>query len=73
MRSAVRSGGSRIRWLGIAELIISAMVEQGVDEKAARSRIFMVDKQGLLVEGSENLRDFRRAWFRAAAPSQHGR
>ncbi|MGB1666434.1 MAG: NAD-dependent malic enzyme [Pseudohongiellaceae bacterium] len=44
---------------GIAELIISAMVEQGLDDKAARSRIFMVDKQGLLVEGSENLRDFQ--------------
>ncbi|MGB0701541.1 MAG: NAD-dependent malic enzyme, partial [Pseudohongiellaceae bacterium] len=44
---------------GIAELIISAMVEQGLDDKAARARIFMVDKQGLLVEGSENLRDFQ--------------
>jgi len=44
---------------GIAELIISAMVEQGLDDEAARARIFMVDKQGLLVEGSENLRDFQ--------------
>ena len=49
------------------------MVEQGLDDKAARSRIFMVDKQGLLVEGSENLRDFQARLVQAAAPSQHGR
>ncbi len=44
---------------GIAELIISAMVEQGLDDKAARRQIFMVDREGLLVEGSKNLRDFQ--------------
>ena len=44
---------------GIAELIISAMVEQGLDDRAARRQIFMVDREGLLVEGSKNLRDFQ--------------
>ena len=35
------------------------MVEQGLDDRAARRQIFMVDREGLLVEGSKNLRDFQ--------------
>ena len=35
------------------------MVEQGLDDKAARRQIFMVDREGLLVEGSKNMRDFQ--------------
>ena len=45
---------------GIAELIISAMVEQGLEDDAARRQVFMVDKKGLLVEGDENLMDFQK-------------
>ena len=44
---------------GIAELIISAMIEQGLEDDAACRQIFMVDKQGLLLEGSENLMGFQ--------------
>lgn len=44
---------------GIAELIVAAMVEQGLDEAQARSQIFMVDKDGLLVEGADGLMDFQ--------------
>ena len=38
---------------GIAELIISAMIAQGLDEAQARAQIFMVDRFGLLTEGME--------------------
>ena len=36
---------------GIAGLLMAAMVEAGVDAKAAAQRFFMVDQDGLLVEG----------------------
>ena len=36
---------------GIAGLLMAAMVEAGVDARAAASRFFMVDQDGLLVEG----------------------
>ena len=45
---------------GIAELIISAMVDQGLRESEARARIFMVDKNGLLLEGMEGLMNFQQ-------------
>ncbi len=45
---------------GIAELIISAMVTQGLAEEEARGRIFMVDKNGLLLDNSEGLMDFQQ-------------
>ncbi len=44
---------------GIAELIISAMIAQGLDDKSARSQIFMVDRFGLLTESMEGLMDFQ--------------
>ncbi len=44
---------------GIAELIIAAMVTQGLDEATARSQIYMVDKNGLLVEDAPGLTDFQ--------------
>lgn len=45
---------------GIAELIITAMVAQGLDDEQARARVFMVDKDGLLVEGTPGLTDFQQ-------------
>ena len=44
---------------GIAELIVSGMVAQGLDDAQARSQIFMVDRFGLLTEGMEDLMDFQ--------------
>lgn len=44
---------------GIAELIISAMIAQGLDDAQARAQIFMVDRFGLLTEGMEGLMDFQ--------------
>ena len=45
---------------GIAELIITAMVVQGLDDAQARSQVFMVDRDGLLVEGTAGLTDFQQ-------------
>ncbi len=44
---------------GIAELIIHAMVEDGLSEEEARNRIFMVDRNGLLIEGMKDLLPFQ--------------
>lgn len=44
---------------GIAELIISAMIAEGLSDAQARSQIFMVDRFGLLTEGMPGLMDFQ--------------
>ncbi len=44
---------------GIAELIVTAMVAQGLEDSQARSQVFMVDKDGLLLEGTPGLMDFQ--------------
>lgn len=46
---------------GIAEQVIQQMVVEGLDERTARSRIYMVDRFGLLTEGMPDLRDFQQA------------
>ncbi len=52
---------------GIAELIISAMIARGLSDSEARARIFMVDKDGLLVEGMPGLRDFQQRLVQSRA------
>lgn len=51
--------GSGSAGCGIAELIISAMVTEGLSDAQARAQIFMVDRFGLLTEGMHNLMDFQ--------------
>jgi malate dehydrogenase (oxaloacetate-decarboxylating) len=51
--------GSGSAGCGIAELIISAMINEGLSEQEARGRIYMVDRQGLLTAGMTNLLDFQ--------------
>ncbi|KFZ30564.1 malate dehydrogenase [Pseudidiomarina salinarum] len=46
---------------GIAEQVIQQMVNEGLTDEEARSRIFMVDRLGLLVEGHPDLYDFQQA------------
>ncbi|MCX4188954.1 NAD-dependent malic enzyme [Methylophaga sp. OBS3] len=45
---------------GIAEQIIKQMQLEGLTDKAARERIFMVDRQGLLTEGLPDLPNFQQ-------------
>ena len=59
--------GSGSAGCGIAELIISAMVTEGLTDTGARARVFMVDRFGLLVAGMENLLDFQEKLTQASA------
>ena len=45
---------------GIAEKIITYMVSTGLSEQQARSRVFMVDRFGLLTDDMPNLLDFQQ-------------
>lgn len=45
---------------GIAELIVHAMVDKGLTPAQARSQIFMVDRDGLLVENMTGLQSFQQ-------------
>jgi malate dehydrogenase (oxaloacetate-decarboxylating) len=51
--------GSGSAGCGIAELIINAMVIEGLTDAHARSRVFMVDRFGLLTEGMTDMLDFQ--------------
>ena len=53
--------GSGSAGCGIAELIISAMVIEGLTDAHARARVFMVDRFGLLTEGMTDLLDFQES------------
>lgn len=55
---AIVGGGSA--GCGIAEQVISAMVEDGLAERDARARIFVVDRTGLLHDGMSDLRPFQQ-------------
>lgn len=52
---------------GIAELIIRAMTDSGLNPQQARARIFMVDRNGLLLEGMSDLLPFQQKLLK----SQH--
>tara|TARA_B110000305_G_scaffold215912_1_gene253846 strand:- start:15 stop:1703 length:1689 start_codon:yes stop_codon:yes gene_type:complete len=58
--------GSGSAGCGIAELIITAMVIEGLTDAQARARVFMVDRAGLLTQGTAGLLDFQK---RLAQPS----
>ncbi len=45
---------------GIAEAIIAQMVSEGITDKEARERVFMVDRWGLLLDAMPNLLDFQQ-------------
>lgn len=45
---------------GIAELIVHAMMDDGASEKQARSQIYMIDRNGLLVEEMPDLLSFQQ-------------
>ncbi len=59
-------GGAGASAQGIAQLYVAALVDEGLDDKEARKRIWMVDRTGLVVEGRPGLEGFKRAFARPA-------
>jgi malate dehydrogenase (oxaloacetate-decarboxylating) len=59
-RIAVLGAGSA--GTGICALLLRAMVEAGVTENDARSRFYLVDREGLLLEGMNGLQQFQAAF-----------
>ncbi|MEW5986423.1 MAG: NAD-dependent malic enzyme [Chloroflexota bacterium] len=45
--------------IGIADLIVAALVEEGVATEAARRQCWFVDSQGLVVKGRDNLAEHK--------------
>ncbi|MFT6957148.1 MAG: malate dehydrogenase (oxaloacetate-decarboxylating) [Halieaceae bacterium] len=59
--------GSGSAGCGIAELVVSAMVIQGLSDLEARSRIFMVDRHGLVTSDMSDLKDFQQVLAQEAS------
>lgn len=60
-RIAVLGGGSA--GCGISNLMIHAMMDEGLSEAEARSRFFIVDRNGLLLEGMTGLLPFQEKFL----------
>lgn len=50
--------------VGIAELLLTAMKEQGLSDEEGKKRIFGLGSHGLLVEGNNGVRDSQRPFAR---------
>ena len=64
-RIAVLGGGSA--GCGISNLMFHAMMDSGLTEKEALSRFYLVDREGLLVEGAKGLMDFQEKFCQPKA------
>ena len=53
---------------GISDLLVKAMVEEGIDEAAARGRCWMVDSKGLVVANRGELAEHKRPYAHVHAP-----
>lgn len=58
---------------GIAEQIVLAMQEEGLDEQAARDRIYMIDRNGLVTDNMQDIPAFQKklAHSKAALEDWH--
>jgi malate dehydrogenase (oxaloacetate-decarboxylating) len=53
--------------IGIVDLLVAAMKEQGLNEEQARSRIYAFNRYGLLVEGARGIKESQRQLVRKRA------
>jgi malate dehydrogenase (oxaloacetate-decarboxylating)(NADP+) len=53
---------------GISDLLVSAMVDDGLDEQAARNRCWMVDSRGLVVASRKGLAEHKQPYAHEHAP-----
>jgi malate dehydrogenase (oxaloacetate-decarboxylating) len=59
--------GAGTAGVGIADQLRDAMVRAGADPDAATRQVWLVDRQGLLLDDMEDLRDFQKPYARPAA------
>ncbi|WP_269855528.1 NAD-dependent malic enzyme [Streptomyces sp. RPT161] len=59
--------GAGTAGVGIADQLRDAMVRDGLDAQEATRRVWLIDKQGLLLEGMPDLRDYQVPYARPAA------
>ncbi|GAB3984753.1 NAD-dependent malic enzyme [Actinoallomurus acanthiterrae] len=59
--------GAGTAGIGIADQLRAAMVRDGLDHDTATRRIWPIDKQGLLVDDMDDLRDFQAPYARPAS------
>src|SRR5258708_37741625 len=64
-RVAILGAGSA--GCGIAGLLMAAMIEAGVEPKTAASRFYMVDQDGLLVDGMNAVTSFQKPFLQDRA------
>lgn len=50
---------------GIANLMLQAMIEDGLSEKEAKSRFYLIDRNGLLLEGMEDILPFQQKFLQS--------
>jgi malate dehydrogenase (oxaloacetate-decarboxylating)(NADP+) len=56
--------------IGIADLIVTAMVKEGLDERQARERVSLFDIHGLIEASRKDLADFQRPYARTVKPTK---
>ncbi len=49
---------------GIADLILERMLREGLSQRDAERRFWLVDRNGLIIEGIDDIRDFQRRYAR---------
>ena len=59
--------GAGAAGIGILDLLIKAMKEEGLSEELARSRVYAFNRYGLLVEGARGIKDSQKALLRKRA------
>ncbi|MFZ0271453.1 MAG: NAD-dependent malic enzyme [Acidobacteriaceae bacterium] len=52
--------------IGIANLVVKALMEDGLSEQEARGRIYAMGRPGLLVEGAEGIHEEQKDYVRSA-------
>ncbi|MFJ5521214.1 NAD-dependent malic enzyme [Streptomyces griseoluteus] len=62
--------GSGTAGVGIADHLRDAMMRDGASKEEAESRIWLIDKQGLLTRDMTDLRDFQHAYARDPAETR---
>jgi malate dehydrogenase (oxaloacetate-decarboxylating) len=66
-RQRIAMFGAGSAGIGIIDLLIAAMKEEGLSEAAARERIYAFNRYGLLVEGARGIKDNQQQLVRKRA------